>query len=55
MRSGDFLVIKYPTHYLALYGPQTARTTIGRYPSADEAKAACEAFNGDLQKNAPAV
>ena len=45
MRSGDFLIIKYPTHYLALHGPQTDRKTIGRYPSAQEAKEACDGFD----------
>lgn len=48
MRSGDYLIIKYPTHYLALHGHQTDRKTIGRYPSAQEAKNACVAFRKDL-------
>lgn len=42
-RSGEYLIIKYPTHYLSLFGPQSNRATIGKYQSASEARAACEA------------
>lgn len=45
LRSEPYLIIRYPTHYLALYGPQTARETIGRYDTADDAKAACQAHS----------
>jgi hypothetical protein len=43
MRADDYLIIRYPTHYAALHGPQTARTTIGQYPTAQEAQNACNA------------
>lgn len=54
MRAGPYLIIRYPTHYLALHGPQTARITIGRYATADEAKKACQAHSDadSGQKNA---
>lgn len=42
MRAADYLIIRYPTHYAALHGPQTARTTIGQYPDAESAQRACE-------------
>ena len=53
MRSGDYLIIRYPTHYLALHGPQTARATIGRYATAEEAKAACEAHSAAMAEKNP--
>jgi hypothetical protein len=42
MRADDYLIIRYPTHYAALHGPQTARVSIGQYPDAETAKTACE-------------
>lgn len=42
LRADPYLVIRYPSHYLALYGPQTARETIGRYDTAADAKKACQ-------------
>jgi hypothetical protein len=54
MRSGEYLIIKYPTHYLALRGPQTQRETIGRFKSAEDAKQACEMFdNVEFSGGAP--
>jgi hypothetical protein len=54
MRSGEYLIIKYPTHYLALRGPQTQRETIGRFKSAEDAKQACKDFdNVDLPGQRP--
>ena len=53
-RAGEYLIIRYPkSGYMALYGPQTARKTIGQYQTADEAKNACQGhLNGDDgQKN----
>lgn len=49
MRSEPYLIIRYPTHYAALHGPQTQRVTIGQYPDAEAAKTACEQHR---QKNA---
>ena len=49
LRSEPYLIIKYPANgdgprYTALYGPQTARVTLGQgLASADAAKAVCEA------------
>lgn len=40
---GEYLIIRYPTHYNALYGPQTQRATIGQYPDATAAQNACNA------------
>ena len=58
MRSEPYLVMKLiaDPKYLALYGPQTARITIGRYLTADDAKAACEAHRlaiGEKNPEAP--
>lgn len=52
LRSGDFLIIRFPTHYAALYGPQCDRLTLGAYPDAEAAKTACEAHR---QKNPQAA
>jgi hypothetical protein len=44
MRCEPYLIIKYPrSRYMALYGPQTNRMTIGIYPDAKTAQEACEA------------
>jgi len=53
MRSEPYLVIRYPTHYLALHGPQTERVTIGRYATATDAKAACEAHSASTGEKNP--
>ena len=51
LRSGDWLIIRYPTRYTALHGAQCSRDEIGHYPTAAEAQKACEAHR---QKEAPA-
>lgn len=64
LRSEPYLIMRLPGNppYLALFGPQTARYTIGRYDTATEAQKACQehsdAANGDIdtgQEKAPAV
>lgn len=44
MRSEPYLIMRLiaDPQYLALYGPQTARSTIGRYHTASEAQKACQ-------------
>lgn len=44
LRSEPYLIMRLPGNppYLALYGPQTARITIGRYDTAAEAQKACQ-------------
>ena len=44
---GNYLVIRYPTRYTALHGPQTDRTTIGQYPTSKDAQNACIAHAMD--------
>ena len=55
MRSEPYLVIRYPnSRYIALYGPQTARETIGWYQTADDAKNACQAHSeADIDEKNP--
>jgi hypothetical protein len=48
MRCEPYLIIKFITHYMALYGNPAEREIIGKYPTANDAKAACEAHR---QKN----
>lgn len=51
LRCEPYLIMRLITRYIALYGPQTARQTLGEYPYTPEtmeaareaAKAACEA------------
>lgn len=58
---GKYLIMRLPGNppYLALYGPQTARSTIGRYDTATEAQQACQshsdAANGDTKEKAQPV
>lgn len=44
MRCEPYLIMRLiaDPKYLALYGPQTARSTIGRYLTAPEAQKACQ-------------
>ena len=44
LRSEPYLIMRLPGNppYLALFGPQTARSTIGRYDTAAEAQKACQ-------------
>lgn len=44
MRSEPYLIMRLPGNppYLALYGPQTARITLGRYLIASDAQKACQ-------------
>lgn len=49
MRAEPYLIMRLPTHYLAMYGQKTERITIGKYPDAETAKTACEEYR---QKNA---
>jgi hypothetical protein len=56
MRSdcGMYLVIRYPTHYNALHGPQCSRLTLGHYPDKDQAVAACNSHaTGEKNPVAP--
>lgn len=60
--AGEYLIMRLPGNppYLALYGHQCARITIGRYDTAAEAQSACQthaaAMQGDAgQKEAPTV
>jgi len=64
LRAEPYLIMRLPGNppYLALYGPQCARITIGRYDTSAEAQAACQghadAMQGDSangQKEAPTV
>jgi len=48
IRCEPYLIIKFITHYLALYGKPAEREIIGKYQTADDARAACEAHR---QKN----
>ena len=54
MRSGDYLIMRLILNpqYMAMHGPQCARQTIGRYHTAEDAIAACEAHS--RQKEATA-
>jgi hypothetical protein len=49
LRSEPYLIMRLPTHYAALHGPQSARATIGKYQDAKAAQDACEQHS---QKNA---
>ena len=50
LRAEPYLIIRYPTGYTALHGPQCAREILGQgLDSADAAKALC-----DAHKKAPA-
>jgi hypothetical protein len=44
LRAEPYLIMRLISDpkYLALYGPQTARSTIGRYDTAPEAQKACQ-------------
>lgn len=44
LRAEPYLIMRLPGNppYLALYGPQCARITIGRYHTAAEAQQACQ-------------
>lgn len=67
MRAEPYLIMRLPGNppYLALYGPQCARITIGRYDTSAEAQTACQghadavAANSDnsdnSQEKAPTV
>jgi len=43
LRAEPYLIMRFSTGYHSLYGPQCARETLGIYPTADDAKACCEA------------
>lgn len=55
LRAEPYLIMRLPAAppYLALYGPQCARSTIGRYHTAAEAQTACQghadAMQGDTE------
>jgi len=61
LRSEPYLILRLiaEPRYLALYGPQTARITIGRYNTAAEAQQACQKHSdslaGNSQEKAPTV
>ena len=43
MRADDYLIIRFPTGYTALHGPQCAREILGQgLETADAAKALCD-------------
>lgn len=55
LRSDPYLIIKLiaDQQYLALYGPQLARTDLGRHSTAEDAKAACEAHSAAIGEKNP--
>lgn len=55
LRSGDYLIIRLimDPQYLAMHGPQLARTDLGRHSTAEDAKAACEAHSAAIGKKNP--
>ncbi len=61
LRAEPYLIMRLPAapQYLALYGPQCARSTIGRYNTAAEAQQACQKHSdslaGNSQEKAPTV
>lgn len=61
MRAEPYLIMRLPGNppYLALFGPQTARSTIGRYDTATDAQKACQEHsdedNCDPKEKAPTV
>lgn len=54
MRAEPYLIMRLPGNppYLALYGPQCARITIGRYHTATEAQQACQSHSDAMQGDA---
>lgn len=52
LRAEPYLIMRFSTGYHALYGPQTARVTLGIYPTAEAAKACCEAHRLAAAANA---
>jgi hypothetical protein len=50
LRAEPYLIMRLPGNppYLALYGPQCARITIGRYDTATEAQKACQGHSDAL-------
>lgn len=55
LRSGDYLIMRMmlAPQYLVLYGPIAARIDLGRFDTADDAKAACEAHNATIEQKNP--
>ena len=55
LRSGDYLIMRMilAPQYLALYGPIAARIDLGRYATADDARAACEAHSSAIGEKKP--
>lgn len=51
LRSEPYLILRLiaEPRYLALYGPQTARITIGRYDIATDAQRACQSHADAMQ------
>ena len=55
MRADDYLIIRFPTGYTALHGPQCAREILGQgLETADAAKAVCEAHKEMVNNDTPA-
>ena len=53
LRAEPYLIMKLITKYVALYGPQTARITLGEYPySQDTMEAAREAAKAECERHA---
>lgn len=57
MRAEPYLIMRLPgiPPYLALYGPQCARITIGRYHTAAEAQEACQGHADAMQGDTDTV
>ena len=54
LRAEPYLIMRLPGNppYLALYGPQCARITIGRYDIATDAMRACQGHADAMQGDA---
>lgn len=57
LRAGDYIIIRLimDPQYLAMHGPQLARTDLGRHSTADEAKACCESHSAAIGEKNPAI
>lgn len=52
LRSEPYLIIRFSTGYIALYGPQCSREILGQgIESADRAKDICAAHSTKLQQD----
>lgn len=55
LKSGDYLIIRLimDPQYLAMHGPQLARTDLGRHSTAENAKACCESHSEAIGEKNP--